>query len=124
MGFFKKIFKRKKGGTFFGNLLRSTASAATGGILGSGVGLAKWEAKQDTAYQQAQLDAITAANEKKLAAINAQQKAIDDATKRVLQSKEGQQVANTGGKMWFQAHFNKIILLRNINHCLTQIGNR
>lgn len=30
------LFKRKPGGTFFGNLLRKTAGAATGGILGNG----------------------------------------------------------------------------------------
>jgi hypothetical protein len=47
MGFFKKLFKRKKGGTMFGNLLRGAASAATGGVLGSGAGLAAWEAKQE-----------------------------------------------------------------------------
>jgi hypothetical protein len=46
MGFFKKLFKRKRGGTMFGNLLRGAASAATGGVLGSGAGLAAWEAKQ------------------------------------------------------------------------------
>lgn len=35
MGFFD-IFKRKPGGTDFGNLLRGVASQATGGILGHG----------------------------------------------------------------------------------------
>ena len=47
MSFFKKLFKRKKGGTFIGNLIRGVANKATGGILGNGVGLAKWEAKQE-----------------------------------------------------------------------------
>lgn len=47
MGFFGKIFKRKKGGTFVGNLIRSVSSKATGGILGNGSGLAKWEAEQE-----------------------------------------------------------------------------
>ena len=60
MGFLKNIFKRKKGGTLVGNLLRGVSSAATGGILGSGAGLAAWEAKQDQKeleqYRQAQLD--------------------------------------------------------------------
>lgn len=56
MGFFKKLFKRKKGGTFFGNLLRGVAGKATGGILGSGAGLARWEAEQDQkAYDAEQL---------------------------------------------------------------------
>ncbi|TJY33384.1 hypothetical protein [Pontimicrobium aquaticum] len=47
MGLFGNLFKKKKGGTFFGNLLRGVSSAATGGILGSGAGLAKWEAEQN-----------------------------------------------------------------------------
>lgn len=46
MGFLSGIFKRKKGGTFVGNLIRGAASKATGGILGSGAGLAAWEAKE------------------------------------------------------------------------------
>jgi hypothetical protein len=46
MGFFKNIFKRKKGGTKVGNFLRGSASAMSGGLLGSGQGLAKWEAEQ------------------------------------------------------------------------------
>lgn len=47
MGFLSNIFKRKKGGTFVGNLLRGASSAMTGGILGNGSGLAKWEAKKE-----------------------------------------------------------------------------
>lgn len=47
MGFFSNIFKKKKGGTFVGNLIRGAASTATGGVLGSGAGLARWEAEQD-----------------------------------------------------------------------------
>ncbi len=46
MGFLKNIFKRKEGGTKLGNLLRGTSSALTGGILGSGQGLANWEREQ------------------------------------------------------------------------------
>lgn len=46
MGFLSGLFKRKKGGTFVGNLIRGAASKATGGILGSGAGLAAWEAKE------------------------------------------------------------------------------
>lgn len=53
MGFFKNIFKKKKGGTFFGNLLRAGSSAVTGGILGSGAGLRKWEAEQAQKEQDA-----------------------------------------------------------------------
>lgn len=57
MGFLSNIFKKKKGGTFVGNLLRGASSSVTGGILGSGAGLAKWEAEQaqkeqDAYYQQ------------------------------------------------------------------------
>ena len=47
MGFFSNIFKKKKGGTAFGNLLRGTASAFTGGALGNGSQLRKWEAEQE-----------------------------------------------------------------------------
>ena len=46
MGFFKNIFKKKEGGTFVGNLLRGTSSAMTGGLLGSGAELHKWEEEQ------------------------------------------------------------------------------
>ncbi|AGO49231.1 structural protein [Cellulophaga phage phi18:4] len=53
MGFFKNIFKKKKGGTFLGNLVRGVSSSATGGILGSGAGLAKWEAEQAQKEQDA-----------------------------------------------------------------------
>lgn len=55
MGFFKNIFKKKKGGTFFGNLIRGVSSKATGGILGSGAELAKWEAEQAQKEQDAML---------------------------------------------------------------------
>lgn len=46
MGFLKNIFKKKKGGTFVGNLLRGASSSVTGGILGSGAGLRRWEDQQ------------------------------------------------------------------------------
>jgi len=46
MGFFSNIFKRKRGGTFFGNLLRGGASALSGGLLGQGNDLARWEQEQ------------------------------------------------------------------------------
>lgn len=52
MGFFKNLFKRKEGGTVVGNLLRGGASAATGGILGSGAGLRKWEQEQQIERQK------------------------------------------------------------------------
>lgn len=53
MGFLSGIFKKKKGGTLVGNLLRGGASAMTGGLLGSGQGLANWEAEQAREQQQA-----------------------------------------------------------------------
>ncbi len=37
MGLFSGIFKRKPGGTMFGNLLRGVAHQASGGVLGNGV---------------------------------------------------------------------------------------
>lgn len=36
MAFLKGLFKKKPGGTFFGNLIRGVANKATGGILGTG----------------------------------------------------------------------------------------
>jgi hypothetical protein len=47
MGFFKNLFKKKKGGTLVGNLIRGVASSASGGLLGQGRELAKWEAQQE-----------------------------------------------------------------------------
>jgi hypothetical protein len=47
MGFFKKLFKRKKGGTFLGNLFRGVVNKASGGLLGNGRDLRRWEAKQE-----------------------------------------------------------------------------
>lgn len=45
MGFLKNIFKKKEGGSKLGNLLRGVSSSFTGGILGSGAGLAKSDAE-------------------------------------------------------------------------------
>lgn len=54
MGFFSNIFKKKKGGTFFGNLVRGVANTATGGILGTGKELATWQAKtEESEYNKA-----------------------------------------------------------------------
>ncbi len=53
MGFFKNIFKKKKGGTLFGNLIRGVANKASGGVLGNGEQLAKWEAEQAQKEQEA-----------------------------------------------------------------------
>lgn len=36
MSFLSKIFKKKPGGSFIGNLFRKVASSATGGLIGSG----------------------------------------------------------------------------------------
>lgn len=59
MGFFKKLFKKKENGTFFGNLLRGAANKATGGLLGNGVALQAWQAKQDQKLlEQQQADYI------------------------------------------------------------------
>ena len=70
MGFFKKLFKRKKGGTFVGNLIRKVSSKATGGVLGSGAGLKRWEAQQ---AQKEQNEAISNA----VAKATAQLKRVD-----------------------------------------------
>ena len=45
--FFKRLFKRKRGGTFFGNLIRKVASHYTYGILGQGVGLNNYWSRID-----------------------------------------------------------------------------
>jgi hypothetical protein len=41
MGFLSKVFKKKKGGTLFGNLIRGVANTASGGILGNGAQMLK-----------------------------------------------------------------------------------
>lgn len=66
MGFFKNIFKRKKGGTKLGNLIRGVASSSTGGMLGSGQGLARWEAKQEGREPIQALPALTSKGYKQL----------------------------------------------------------
>ena len=52
MGFFKKLFKRKKGGSFVGNLIRKVAKNKTGGLLGNGAGLRRWERRQKAKEQK------------------------------------------------------------------------
>ena len=52
------LFSKKPGGTFFGNLLRGVASAATGGILGSGAN--RIEIGQTKTNAQLQAEAIAA----------------------------------------------------------------
>lgn len=47
MGFFSNLFKRKRGGTFVGNLIRRIAHARTGGLLGNGRDLRRWENEQN-----------------------------------------------------------------------------
>ena len=47
MGFLDGLFKKKRGGTFVGNLLRGGVNTVTDGLLGNGSALAKWEAEQD-----------------------------------------------------------------------------
>lgn len=39
MSFFSKIFKKKPGGTLFGNLLRIGAKSVSGGLLGNGANM-------------------------------------------------------------------------------------
>lgn len=39
MSFLKNLFKKKPGGTVFGNLLRAASNKATGGILGNGANM-------------------------------------------------------------------------------------
>lgn len=53
MGFLGKIFKRKEGGTFLGNMIRGVAKTYTGGILGSGAQMKqpKGEAIQEAIAQ-------------------------------------------------------------------------
>ena len=43
MAFFKDLFARKKGGTFTGNLVRKYSNELTGGAIGNGKNLNKWE---------------------------------------------------------------------------------
>lgn len=52
MGFLGKLFKRKKGGTLVGNLIRGVANTASGGILGNGQQLLKDEPEQKVLLPQ------------------------------------------------------------------------
>lgn len=53
MGLLKKVFKRKEGGTFLGNMIRKVASSYTGGILGSGAQMKKGSKVAGEALSQA-----------------------------------------------------------------------
>lgn len=53
MGFLKNVFKRKEGGTFFGNIIRTVAKTYTGGILGSGAQMKQPSQPQGEMLQQA-----------------------------------------------------------------------
>lgn len=46
MGWLKNLFKRKKGGTFVGNLIRGVARHYSYGLLGNGNDLRNWEMNQ------------------------------------------------------------------------------
>lgn len=46
MGFFSNLFKRKKGGTFVGNIIRGLANHYSYGVLGNGNDLNNWEQEQ------------------------------------------------------------------------------
>ncbi len=63
MGFFKNLFKRKPGGTALGNLIRGGASAVSGGMLGSGAGLHRWEESQGILAQNEALASMSKAQE-------------------------------------------------------------
>ena len=92
MGFFKNIFKKKKGGTFVGNLIRGVASTATGGVLGSGAGLANWEAEQEAKELNA-LKAQIASQQKQ---INAKQFGADLVNSAIKNGTGGQTDPNVG----------------------------
>lgn len=47
MGFLDGLFKKKRGGTFVGNLLRGAANTVSDGLIGNGAQLSKWESEQD-----------------------------------------------------------------------------
>ena len=43
MAFLSNVFKKKPGGTMLGNLIRTTANKATGGVLGNGASIISQE---------------------------------------------------------------------------------
>ncbi|WP_142786097.1 hypothetical protein [Changchengzhania lutea] len=109
MGFFKKLFKKKKGGTFFGNLLRKGANVATGGILGSGAGLAARDARDE----QREYDAAVAAQDARNAAASRIGTKIGTAlqptVKRLTDSAPVQDAKKAFTKAWFKKNMMKII---------------
>lgn len=100
MGFFKNIFKRKKGGTFFGNLIRGVASTATGGLLGTGKDLAEWQSKtEQKEYQQA-----LAENQRLIQQSVAFKQGSEIAqpfSQVITNSPEAKQLQNQQAKAWF-----------------------
>ena len=115
MGFFKKLFKKKRGGSFVGNLIRGVASNATGGILGSGAGLAKWEAKQDQKeYDAALQKAVNEKLQQNAAFIKGQQTAqnngLSNIPDRYLDTPQGKKAKNTVVKSWFKDNWWKVVI--------------
>lgn len=105
MGFFKKIFKKKKGGTFFGNLIRGASSAATGGILGSGADLAKWEQNQ---YQKEQVLAEKQQNALQLG--RSFGKRFEPYFQGVTNSPAAERIKNDAAKDWIKKNWWMIAL--------------
>lgn len=106
MGFFKKLFKRKKGGTFFGNLIRGVSNKASGGILGSGSGLAAWEEKQALKEQQAMINQQARARHIG-GKIGSQLKPHVD---KAMQSKEAKDIEKAFTAAWFKKNWLKVII--------------
>ena len=88
MGFFKKLFKRKKGGTLFGNLIRKVSSKATGGVLGSGSGLKRWEAEQAQKEQNQAISNAVAQATAGMKKTSSFQKIGDDVMKDIEKEKK------------------------------------
>lgn len=104
MGFLSGIFKKKKGGTFFGNLIRGVASTATGGILGSGKELAEWQAKEEKKeYEQA-----LAEQQALIQQSNAYKQGVDLAqpvADYTVNSPQAKQLQNQQVKAWFSRNW-------------------
>ncbi|MFI1773761.1 hypothetical protein [Thalassobellus citreus] len=108
MGFFKKLFKKKKGGTFFGNLIRKASNVATGGILGNGEQLAK----QDAKFEQQEYDRAVSQQQKQLSAKSIGNKlgqALKPTVDKALNSQTADDVNKAFTKAWFKKNMVKLI---------------
>ncbi len=125
MGFFSNIFKKKKGGTFVGNLIRSGAKAATGGLLGNGDSLRQWEESQAIQEQTQAVQQSAQATANQIGSIlgNALKPSVDSA----MNSKPVTDAQNMVASAWIKKNWWKLatplLLIIGLTVYLTKRSN-